>query len=159
MSFVFFFYMNQRQPRSTRTDTLFPYTTLFRSVAGRAGRGEPGAGGAGRARRPARDPRPVLAAADQPHAVVVVRQHLQLRHRPRLLHRRIPIPKAPLPRPLRQFPALPAQATRAGAGVLAGFRTALAPPDPGLGIDETSENPREGHKWASSDRSRMPPPP
>src|SRR3546814_9862272 len=27
--------MIRRQPRSTRTDTLFPYTTLFRSVAGR----------------------------------------------------------------------------------------------------------------------------
>src|SRR3546814_14459910 len=27
--------MNRRPPRSTRTDTLFPYTSLFRSVAGR----------------------------------------------------------------------------------------------------------------------------
>src|SRR3546814_16464453 len=26
--------MRRRPPRSTRTDTLFPYTTLFRSVAG-----------------------------------------------------------------------------------------------------------------------------
>src|SRR3546814_5442714 len=26
--------MKRRQPRSTRTDTLFPYTTLFRSLAG-----------------------------------------------------------------------------------------------------------------------------
>src|SRR3546814_20087233 len=26
--------MIRRQPRSTRTDTLFPYTTLFRSAAG-----------------------------------------------------------------------------------------------------------------------------
>src|SRR3546814_1459163 len=25
--------MNRRQPRSTRTDTLFPYTTLFRSAS------------------------------------------------------------------------------------------------------------------------------
>src|SRR3546814_13643326 len=25
--------MNRRQPRCTRTDTLFPYTTLFRSLA------------------------------------------------------------------------------------------------------------------------------
>src|SRR3546814_13553795 len=30
-SFVFFFLMIRRPPRSTRTDTLFPYTTLFRS--------------------------------------------------------------------------------------------------------------------------------
>src|SRR3546814_13209321 len=27
-----FFLMSRRPPRSTRTDTLFPYTTLFRSV-------------------------------------------------------------------------------------------------------------------------------
>src|SRR3546814_9546181 len=43
--------MIRRPPRSTRTDTLFPYTTLFRSPVGRdaecgAGTGErPGAGG------------------------------------------------------------------------------------------------------------------
>src|SRR3546814_18301833 len=30
-SFLFFFLMIRRPPRSTRTDTLFPYTTLFRS--------------------------------------------------------------------------------------------------------------------------------
>src|SRR3546814_15740694 len=29
--FAFFFLMIRRPPRSTRTDTLFPYTTLFRS--------------------------------------------------------------------------------------------------------------------------------
>src|SRR3546814_13481822 len=31
---VFFFLMIRRPPRSTRTDTLFPYTTLFRSAVG-----------------------------------------------------------------------------------------------------------------------------
>src|SRR3546814_2348887 len=31
----FFFIMIRRPPRSTRTDTLFPYTTLFRSGTGR----------------------------------------------------------------------------------------------------------------------------
>src|SRR3546814_20416129 len=31
---MFFFLMIRRPPRSTRTDTLFPYTTLFRSAAG-----------------------------------------------------------------------------------------------------------------------------
>src|SRR3546814_13020763 len=31
--FLFFFLMIRRPPRSTRTDTLFPYTTLFRSAA------------------------------------------------------------------------------------------------------------------------------
>src|SRR3546814_11169139 len=30
-SLLFFFLMIRRPPRSTRTDTLFPYTTLFRS--------------------------------------------------------------------------------------------------------------------------------
>src|SRR3546814_5331073 len=30
---MFFFLMIRRPPRSTRTDTLFPYTTLFRSSA------------------------------------------------------------------------------------------------------------------------------
>src|SRR3546814_4417427 len=30
--YVFFFLMLRRPPRSTRTDTLFPYTTLFRAL-------------------------------------------------------------------------------------------------------------------------------
>src|SRR3546814_5809576 len=43
-----FFLMIRRPPRSTRTDTLFPYTTLFRSA-----RALPAAGGARReVRRP-----------------------------------------------------------------------------------------------------------
>src|SRR3546814_17721122 len=32
LSCIFFFLMIRRPPRSTRTDTLFPYTTLFRSL-------------------------------------------------------------------------------------------------------------------------------
>src|SRR3546814_4178581 len=32
MCIFFFFLMIRRPPRSTRTDTLFPYTTLFRSA-------------------------------------------------------------------------------------------------------------------------------
>src|SRR3546814_906809 len=38
---LFFFLMIRRPPRSTRTDTLFPYTTLFRSlgIAGHAAGG------------------------------------------------------------------------------------------------------------------------
>src|SRR3546814_15656606 len=41
--FIFFFLMIRRPPRSTRTDTLFPYTTLFRShvVGPQLGRGAP----------------------------------------------------------------------------------------------------------------------
>src|SRR3546814_16754777 len=55
----FFFLMRRRPPRSTRTDTLFPYTTLFRSphreegpqagqdlVRGNAGNGLAGGQGA-----------------------------------------------------------------------------------------------------------------
>src|SRR3546814_1762270 len=38
-SLFFFFLMIRRPPRSTRTDTLFPYTTLFRSVLPSEGRG------------------------------------------------------------------------------------------------------------------------
>src|SRR3546814_4219800 len=45
--------MIRRPPRSTRTDTLFPYTTLFRSWPHR---GQPGLPGA-----PARHPRPLPA--------------------------------------------------------------------------------------------------
>src|SRR3546814_10316344 len=55
--------MIRRPPRSTRTDTLFPYTTLFRSAEGAAApapgrdgdaasrRDQPSAGGDGAARR------------------------------------------------------------------------------------------------------------
>src|SRR3546814_13807098 len=32
LNYFFFFLMIRRPPRSTRTDTLFPYTTLFRSL-------------------------------------------------------------------------------------------------------------------------------
>src|SRR3546814_20912418 len=34
---MFCFLMIRRPPRSTRTDTLFPYTTLFRSPSSRSG--------------------------------------------------------------------------------------------------------------------------
>src|SRR3546814_17175309 len=37
----FFFLMIRRPPRSTRTDTLFPYTTLFRSRRGEGARPGP----------------------------------------------------------------------------------------------------------------------
>src|SRR3546814_3281623 len=44
VNFYFFCLMIRRPPRSTRTDTLFPYTTLFRSDQGRAGDQEIAAG-------------------------------------------------------------------------------------------------------------------
>src|SRR3546814_17587400 len=40
-SHMFFFLMIRRPPRSTRTDTLFPYTTLFRSLFSLSGHGAP----------------------------------------------------------------------------------------------------------------------
>src|SRR3546814_7364319 len=53
---MYFFLMILRPPRSTRTDTLFPYTTLFRADA----RGRPARGGnadpLGRRRSVARRP-------------------------------------------------------------------------------------------------------
>src|SRR3546814_11324524 len=48
----FFFLMIRRPPRSTRTDTLFPYTTLFRSGAPRCTRQAQNERGRGRAPRP-----------------------------------------------------------------------------------------------------------
>src|SRR3546814_11914402 len=50
--FFFFFLMIRRPPRSTRTDTLFPYTTLFRS--GRPSRSPIGRGACGLCRADAR---------------------------------------------------------------------------------------------------------
>src|SRR3546814_6662621 len=44
---LFFFLMIRRPPRSTRTDTRFPYTTLFRSDAGFSQRDLPGERSAG----------------------------------------------------------------------------------------------------------------
>src|SRR3546814_13255980 len=52
---IFFFVMTRRPPRSTRTDTLFPYTSLFRSLPlHRTRRGRPGHSRGDR-RRPRRD--------------------------------------------------------------------------------------------------------
>src|SRR3546814_3328436 len=53
---LFVFVMIRRPPRSTRTDTLFPYTTLFRSIvplrpAGRGGDQGLGSGDLARRRR------------------------------------------------------------------------------------------------------------
>src|SRR3546814_3354244 len=44
MALYFFFLMIRRPPRSTRTDTLFPYTTLFRSDRATASPGSATAG-------------------------------------------------------------------------------------------------------------------
>src|SRR3546814_13231713 len=51
---MFFFLMIRRPPRSTRTDTLFPYTTLFRSRGGGADAAAGGRVAVGAARRRAK---------------------------------------------------------------------------------------------------------
>src|SRR3546814_13938206 len=62
--FSIFFLMIRRPPRSTRTDTLFPYTTLFRST--RVARGPAqGAGDGAQQRGQARHPQDALRQADQ----------------------------------------------------------------------------------------------
>src|SRR3546814_12848005 len=50
----FFFLMRRRPPRSTRTDTLFPDTTLFRSALAAGRIPHPRRAGAGTDRRPQR---------------------------------------------------------------------------------------------------------
>src|SRR3546814_18200897 len=50
---LFFFLMIRRPPRSTRTDTLFPYTTLFRSAGVRSGSASDGPARDRRCLRPA----------------------------------------------------------------------------------------------------------
>src|SRR5690606_29849928 len=89
--------------------------------AGRAGAGQPGAGDGGRARRPARPPRPARPRLHHPRAVVAVRQHLQLRHRRRVLRGGVRLPQAPFPGPLRQLRRLRAPDGGARARVLARF--------------------------------------
>src|SRR3546814_5750855 len=87
-SLFFFFLMIRRPPRSTRTDTLLPYTTLFRSR-------RDAAQGAGAGRDPGVSARrdPCLGAAAR-------REHLLLHHHHLLDHvldrsgRREPQPRA-----------------------------------------------------------------
>src|SRR3546814_8418550 len=69
--------MIRRPPRSTRTDTLFPYTTLFRSLLGRRALG-----------RPAPAPHRAEPAVER-HQVYRQRQHPARRPAPRRdpLHR------------------------------------------------------------------------
>src|SRR3546814_13051244 len=71
--------MTRRPPRSTRTDTLVPYTTLFRSIDAGFGRGHTGAGStdrwhqkrSGQAHRPATRTRPPCQRPRAPrHAAV-----------------------------------------------------------------------------------------
>src|SRR3546814_4683336 len=66
----FFFLMIRRPPRSTRTDTLFPYTTLFRSRGGarkddRGGSDPEGASGSRSGRSRARRVPRVVARSEE----------------------------------------------------------------------------------------------
>src|SRR3546814_15790487 len=71
---MFFFLMIRRPPRSTRTDTLFPYTTLFRAMPdGMLAGARPGSGNfsiaiTGKAAHAGRNPEEgrnaIVAAAD-----------------------------------------------------------------------------------------------
>src|SRR3546814_3160659 len=73
--------MIRRPPRSTRTDTLFPYTTLFRSVgAAYAGRDQ--------AKPPELQPRPPAVRRPAPlpgRMPLGAGRHLRNRHRARVL--------------------------------------------------------------------------
>src|SRR3546814_4241448 len=81
--------MIRRPPRSTRTDTLFPYTTLFRSELGMA-RAE--IGRVGERRRMPRGLQPPL------HSVMAVGAEFlrRRRHRPRALMLGMALDAAPL---------------------------------------------------------------
>src|SRR3546814_9102647 len=75
--------MQRRPPRSTRTDTLFPYTTLFRSAVN-----SPHTGDAALDRGPSaqehRRERPDRSAEQEVHCVSVGRSHDSPAHRLRL---------------------------------------------------------------------------
>src|SRR3546814_15089435 len=71
---LFFFLMIRRPPRSTRTDTLFPYTTLFRSPPGTA---------SGSDTRPS----PLLLQRHLVEAAQLARMQLRGRQRPQQFHR------------------------------------------------------------------------
>src|SRR3546814_1517160 len=72
--------MMRRPPRSTRTDTLFPYTTLFRSVVDEV---DSGIGGAvaevvGRKLRALGAQRQVLCVTHLPQVAALGHQHVQV---------------------------------------------------------------------------------
>src|SRR3546814_20277656 len=86
MSFFLFFLMIRRPPRSTRTDTLFPYATLFRSSR-RARRWKrlerwrpdsPSPSGEGLGRGPS-----ALRKADSPHPLRLTNKFVSLAALPR----------------------------------------------------------------------------
>src|SRR3546814_18003388 len=73
LSLFFFFLMIRRPPRSTRTDTLFPYTALFRSR-----RADPGERLAGRDRDHRRGVTAYLSLRRRPQAAEFPLQGINL---------------------------------------------------------------------------------
>src|SRR3546814_3690294 len=65
---MFFFLMIRRPPRSTRIDTLFPYTTLFRSLEDRLDRDRGGRGLPGHLAADQEADAPGYAEGRRPHA-------------------------------------------------------------------------------------------
>src|SRR3546814_13978444 len=74
---IFFFLMIRRPPRSTRTDTLFPYTTLFRSLR-RCGNARPVSDKAAQPIGAERRHLPVLDFQSGHHFGVEVRRQRQI---------------------------------------------------------------------------------
>src|SRR3546814_13336118 len=131
--------MLRRPPRSTRTDTLFPYTTLFRSVLSRAGAllardlGEEGA------------PLPHQLVYPGLHRCSVDRSHLELRQAERTEQAELVVSfvdvasQAPLDPPLHPQLAV-------------GHHVGVDPPPPPLRPDEVAQQ-------VPVDRQPAPPPP
>src|SRR3546814_14007599 len=96
--------MIRRPPRSTRTDTLFPYTTLFRSAAlypavdpgDRRARGDPGHHDVPAVPPEPAGDRPGAAAGVQDHAVAVHVHHGAVRGGSAALldHQQYPVDRA-----------------------------------------------------------------
>src|SRR3546814_10969343 len=123
--------MIRRPPRSTRTDTRFPYTTLFRSIGiGRAARGSV-AGELG------------LVALDQVLGLTT-----------RAVERVVDVPGRSCCQ--RGDDIADVHAQRAGLDPCNEATLALPGlcPIAGLGIDERSAERREGEKWVRTCRSR-----
>src|SRR3546814_1278779 len=89
--------MKRLPPRSTRTDTLFPYTTLFRSAAGEGGAGTDCARlerNRDRARRAAAQGDIALAGAGRARGRADPHSRRFRAHRPRRQQYRCPCPRS-----------------------------------------------------------------
>src|SRR3546814_9575161 len=85
--FYFFFLMIRDPPRCTRTEPLFPYTTLFRSGLYAMARQHDDRGGPG-GRRACRTRQRAVAARDEEGTARIARQGGELARRPRTRFRR-----------------------------------------------------------------------